>query len=165
MFCLLFFGVSQTSNVENWLSIRLRYRIVKPLEVHVRLGYCSVDIDSDNTHIDVAMKYRVHKYLRLAIGWRHAGIGNPLEVDAIVNRFHIEASSRVKLMKRLDLKPRLGYQIRFKDWFESASGHIPKHNIRLRMLLNHKLHKRWTLIGGGALFAVFHYTSDPALSA
>jgi hypothetical protein len=61
LFCLPFFGVSPISNVENWLSIRLRYRIVKPLEVQAKLGYRSVDFDSDNTHIDVAMKYRVHK--------------------------------------------------------------------------------------------------------
>ena len=155
---LLPFGsVAQSSSFSNWMDLRFKYSIMKPLEAQVKIGYRAVDFKSDNTYLDLVLKYKVHKYFKLALGWRYAGKGNPTAVDAIVHRFYIDGSSKIKLIKKLYLKPRLRYQFRFKDWFESRLGHLPKHQIRARLLLNYNFYKRWLLIVGGEFFTSFAY--------
>lgn len=162
--CLLmilpFWTFAQSNSFSNWLDLRFKYSILKPLGAQVKIGYRAVDFESDNTYLDVALKYKVHKYFKLALGWRYAGKGNPTAVDAIIHRFYVDGSSKIKLIKKLYLKPRLRYQLRFKDWFESRFGHLPKHQFRVRLLLHYNIHKHWLLITGGELFTSFSYNRN-----
>jgi len=154
---------AQTSSFDNWFGVGMEYNIIKPLTAKVKFGYRMSDFNSDATFIDGSLRYKVHKYLRIGIGWRYAGRGNPTDVDAITNRFHIEASNKVKIIKKLYLKSRLRYQLRFKDWMVSELGYIPKHSLRLRLLFDYAIHKRWTATIGGEFFTSGYYNTSPVV--
>lgn len=151
---------AQSSSFNNWFSLSLDYELIKRLEAKIEIGYRNVDFYSESTYFNAGLSYKFDKYFQMALGWRYAGKGNPMDVDAITNRFHIEGTSKIKLAKRLYLKPRLRYQLRFKDWFVSELGHIPKHSIRARLLLNFNFNKRWTLVTGGEFFTAFYYDAE-----
>ncbi len=152
---------AQSSSFNNWQSVGLEYDINKSLRSKVRLGYRTTDFQSSSTFLDVALQYKLHKYLKVGLGWRYAGRGNPTNVDAITNRFHTDISSKIKLAKHLYIKPRLRYQMRFKDWWVSELGYIPKHSFRARLLVNYAINKKFSLTLGGELFTTGYYYETP----
>lgn len=154
---------AQSSSFNSWLGIGVEYDITKSLSSSLKLGYRTTDFQPSTTFVDAALKYKLYKYLKIGLGWRYAGRGNPTAVDAITNRFHLEVSSKIKLAKRFYLKPRLRYQMRFKDWFVSELGYLPKHSFRARVLFEYNITKRLSITLGGEFFTAGYYYEPPEL--
>ena len=156
---LLLFGTStfaQTKSSDLWLSSAFKYEILKDLDVKVEIGHRRENFYSSRLYGDFIVKYNLNKYSKIGIGWRHAGEGDPLDVDELTDRFHAELSGKIKY-NDFNLNYRVRYQRKYGNWQTDEKGHLANQSVRTRLVVSYKLNKDWTFDAGLESFIDISY--------
>jgi len=141
--CFSVVGFSQSSTGNVWTSASISYR-VSDFTFGLEEGIRFTETDVNQTYSDIAVKYKVNKYLRTGFTWRNAQKNGFLDAYRIDNRFSGDIIGRYKKKDGLVFL-RFRYQSKYKDWFVSKNGRIPESYIRTKFGVRYALKKKLSI--------------------
>ncbi len=141
-------GYSQTRSFDVWSSISTGGEVFKDFSVSIEEGVRLSDFNQSLWYQDLTAKYAFNKYFKLAATWRYGGRGHLFDVDAIDNRFQIDANGKYEVLKDLEIGLRARYQKRYRDMFVSDDGLLSADYLRLRPALGYKISSDISVDGG-----------------
>ena len=96
-------AVSQTNSNNIWISTAFKYQAFKDFNVKVEFGHRRQGFQPSRLYGDLIFKYKLNRYAKLGIGWRHAAENETYDQYELSERFHAEITGKLKVQK-LDLQ-------------------------------------------------------------
>jgi hypothetical protein len=130
-------GVRAANDFQLWSELGLRYRVVKGLRLKFDAHFRFDENLSATESLapEIAMSYRVWKYLRLETGYRALFVPvesrEPTYTDTF-HRFHFDLRFRYRI-KPVTLRYRLRYQEQFGEPWTDHPDLVARHAVRNRL--------------------------------
>jgi len=153
--CLYFsiVGLSQSTTGNIWTSAGISYRL-SDFTFGLEEGIRFTETNINQTYSDIAVKYKINKYLRTGVTWRNAQKNGFLDASRIDNRFSGDLVGRYK-KKDFLFYLRFRYQSKYKDWTVSENGHLPESYVRTKLGIRYSLKKKISLESAAETYYAF----------
>jgi len=136
-----------------WGSVALKKDLSKKINLKTELGYRVSQASNHNRYIDLAVKYKLYKNIKLSTGWRWGLDFENKSFFEYINRFNIDLNSKFKLYgKKLKLNHRIRYQKKFGFITPFDFTTSPNNTLRNRILLSYQKSKKKEFVIGSELF-------------
>ncbi len=136
---------SQTRSFDVWTSVSTGSEVYENLSLSIEEGVRFSDFAPSLWYQDLTAKYAFNDYFKMAATWRYGGRGNLFDVNAIDNRFQIDASGKYEIIDNVKLGLRARYQKRYRDMFVSENGLLSADYLRLRPAVAVKVTKDFSV--------------------
>lgn len=141
-----FDGFTQVNDAALWSSVHVEKKLkgrssllfnetVRVVENITRVG---------TVFSDLGYRYKFKNKLGIAIHYRFAKKNNLDQTFSTYHRYYIDISYKQKLLKPISIALRTRIQTQYTDLHTSLNGRIPKDHIRLRLMVNYDLQRRYT---------------------
>lgn len=148
---------SQQIGNSAWLALKVKKDISKKLSFKAGLGYRESNINDKSRFVDLSLKYKINKSIKIAGGYRLGIDKENINYFENTNRFNLDLNIKHSFSKKLKLIYRLRYQKKYSEIFTSELGYLPNNNFRNRITLSYKLNKKTLIKGSIESFAKQNY--------
>ncbi|MCT4579918.1 MAG: DUF2490 domain-containing protein [Flavobacteriales bacterium] len=164
IFTLCFLSLSnfgQEIGSSGWFSVIAKKKLSKNTTLKTELGFRESTINDKTRYLDLALKYKINKHLKLSGGYRYGLDKENFDYFETGHRFNIDLSTKYSIIKKLKFNYRFRFQKRYSNPFTSDLGHLPNNNFRNRLSLRYKQNKKLYFVGGTELFIKQNYSTTP----